>query len=88
MDGHEGSTAAKQQQSLKGLGAFQFEGNCCSRPPLRIFVTSPDNEGRQITIDWTVLVFRDTSHSEEVLCDAPTCVCGIFTLTLTLIPFH
>lgn len=45
----------------------------------RIFVTSLDDAGQQITIDWTVRVLCDTSHKKVLLCEvsvsAQTCVC-------------
>lgn len=35
----------------------------------RIFVTSLDDAGQQITIDWTVRVLRDMSHRKVLLCE-------------------
>jgi len=67
MDGHEGKTKAKYHRCLEDLGAFQFGGNCCSRQPARIFVTSLDAAEQQITIDRTGRVLRDTAHRKVFL---------------------
>lgn len=56
-----GAQPPNNTRAWRALGPFQFEGNCCLWPPTRIFFTSPDNEGQQITIDWTVPVLRDNS---------------------------